>query len=71
MIPARDSIGSDMWIELAITEWAEDDNEQIMQIEGLIQKYSQSKSNEIVAWLHRKLDKLVYANKKSIDTDGY
>ena len=71
LIPSRNSNGSDLWIELAITEWADDHHEQIMQIEGLIQRYSQSNSIEIVAWLNRKLDNIVNANKKSIDTDGF
>lgn len=71
IIPSRNSNGSDLWIELAITEWAEDAKELIMQIEGLIQRYSQSESFEIVAWLNRKLHRLVNANKKSIDTDGF
>ena len=45
-------------------------SDQVLQVEGLIQKYAQFDSAEIVAWLHRRLDRLTSLNRKSIDTDA-
>lgn len=46
----------DDWIDLAFTQWAENDDELLIQIEGLAQKYSHSKHTEVVDWLRRKED---------------
>lgn len=74
--PSRDNTGADAWIELAHTEWSSDPQQLLLQLEGQILKQTRLQkegagSGEIVAWLHRKLDKIVNKDKKSIDTDGY
>lgn len=67
----RDNKVSEMWIDLSMTELAEDMHARQVQLEGLAQKYSQQGggSIEIVPWLHRRIDEITYAQKKSIDTD--
>lgn len=68
----KDNKVSEMWIDLSITEFAEDVHARQIQLEGLAQKYSQKSSAgsiEIVPWLHRRIDEITYAQKKSIDTD--
>lgn len=74
--PSRDNTGADAWIELAHTEWSSDPQQYLLQLEGQILKQTRLQkegagSGEIVAWLHRKRDKIVNKDKKSIDTDGY
>ena len=74
--PARDTTGADAWIELAHTEWSANPEQLVMQLEGQIQKQTRLQkqgagSGEVIAWLHRKLDKITNKDKKSIDTDGY
>ena len=56
-------------IDLAFTTWSEGENELLVQIEGLIQKYSQMQHQEIVAWLRRKQDSILKKNQKPMDTD--
>lgn len=70
LIPWLDSKYTDMWIELSFTEWAETDNDKVAQLEGLAQKYIQSQSHEIEAWIRRRIDEIVNPSKKSIATDA-
>jgi hypothetical protein len=76
VLPARDSSGADAWIELAFTDWSKEKEQLVMQLDGLIQKYTtlQQKGaawgGEIIAWLNRRLKATVEGNKKSIDTDA-
>mmetsp|Transcript_122132 Transcript_122132/g.239788 ORF Transcript_122132/g.239788 Transcript_122132/m.239788 type:complete len:136 (-) Transcript_122132:725-1132(-) len=76
VLPARDAAGADAWIELAFSEWSQDKEQLIMQLEGMIQKYTllQQKGaawgGEIIAWLNRRLKVTTEGNKKSIDTDA-
>lgn len=46
----------DDWIDIAYTEWSTTSEDQIMQIEGLIQKYNRGSGRhvEIVDWLRRR-----------------
>jgi hypothetical protein len=83
VMPARDKAGSEAWIELAFTEWQEEEEQLVLQLEGLIKKHEQAQQHvtssgaskdatstgEIVAWLHRKLDSILNSKKKSIATD--
>lgn len=63
---------AEMWIELAYTMWEEEDKARLMQLEGLIQKFSTTDvvSNEIVLWLQRKRDELANNYRKNMDTDA-
>lgn len=71
VIPAKDSRGADLWIDLAFTEWSADDDSKLMQLEGLVQKYSQLESGEIVAWLKRRMDEITDPKRKNMDTDEH
>ena len=55
---AGDTAGADRWIDLAFTDWAESDEERLLQIEGLSQKHAQAGNVEQVAWLRRRADKI-------------
>ena len=77
-VPAPDSSVADRWIDLAFTQWSESDEDRLLQLEGLSQKYSQpqhqqhqvsQQSNEIVAWLQRRMDEITGAKRKPIATD--
>lgn len=76
VLPASDSAGADAWIELAFTEWSGAKDQLVIQLEGLIQKYTAlqkkgaSWGGEITAWLKRKLKATQEDGKKSIDTDA-
>jgi hypothetical protein len=76
VIPARDSAGADAWIELAYTEWSKEKAALVLQLEGLIQKYTHLQQKgatwggEIIAWLNRRLKAAAEGGKKSIDTDA-
>ncbi len=63
---------ADMWIELAYTVWEEEDKARLMQVEGLIQKFSTTDivSNEIALWLQRRRDELANNYRKNMDTDA-
>ena len=77
ILPSKNSKGSDAWINLAFTEWNKEKSELILQLDNLIQKYitiqnednSANYSNEIIAWLKRRLKVIMEDGKKSIDTD--
>ena len=56
LVAGSDSSASDRWIEVAFTEWAEGDEERLLQIQGLIQKHVQAGNVEIAAWLKRRSD---------------
>ncbi|KAJ1416778.1 hypothetical protein B484DRAFT_454184 [Ochromonadaceae sp. CCMP2298] len=56
VVPARDSVGADRWIELAFTDWSPTPAEHVMQLEGLMQKHSAS--DEVVAWLMRRMSRV-------------
>eukprot|EP00607_Mallomonas_marina_P004376 CAMPEP_0182434478 /NCGR_PEP_ID=MMETSP1167-20130531/69991_1 /TAXON_ID=2988 /ORGANISM="Mallomonas Sp, Strain CCMP3275" /LENGTH=255 /DNA_ID=CAMNT_0024624401 /DNA_START=360 /DNA_END=1124 /DNA_ORIENTATION=+ len=50
LIPSDNSIISDNWIDLAFTEWANNDDDLLTQIEGLIQKYTHKHpSNDVIS----------------------
>lgn len=49
----KDTHGADEWIDVAYTDWAEDNDQKLLQIEGLIKKYNDSDRKEIVSWLQR------------------
>ena len=63
---------ADMWIELAYTVWEDEDKARLMQVEGLIQKFSTTDivSNEIALWLQRRRDELANNYRKNMDTDA-
>eukprot|EP01038_Epipyxis_sp_PR26KG_P008518 gene8518-11515_t len=69
LIPAKDTIGSDEWINVSITQWNEEESDKIAQLEGLVQKYSQNNHNEIVSWLRRRINELSKRKFKSVETD--
>lgn len=69
VIPSKDSLVADSWIDLSFTAWSEVESDLMVQLEGLIQKYSQLQHQEIVAWLRRKLDGLSSLKQKPMDTD--
>jgi len=66
---APDATGADRWIELAFTEWAEDEQEKLIQLEGLSKKFAQSSNPEIVSWLKRRSDEITAAKQSKIPTD--
>jgi len=71
LVAGSDSSAADRWIELAFTEWAEGDDERLLQIEGLIQKHIQAGNVEMVSWLQRKAAQLESkkSGKNKIPTD--
>jgi hypothetical protein len=68
---ARDSSVADAWIDLSVTQWAEDSAERVLQMEALVQKYSSSGSGpasasiEIVPWLQRRIDEITSLQRKA------
>lgn len=57
--PSAESVVSDIWIELAYTEWAQGEEQLLVQINSLIHKYRSLKidlggESEIIKWLERK-----------------
>ena len=69
IVPDPDSTRSDRWIDVAYTEWEEDEKERLMQLEGLAQRYSQLDNPEIVQWLRRRSDEIKNKGRKNIATD--
>lgn len=65
--PHTNSQLADRWIDLAYTQWTEDEKDQLTQLEGLTQTYTGNK--EIIAWLRRKSDEIKAKQFKAIDTD--
>jgi hypothetical protein len=57
--PSPDSGAADDWINIAYTQWADDDESLKIQLEIAIQKYLQKERLEIVAWLRRKADRML------------
>jgi hypothetical protein len=72
--PAADDIMSETWIDVAYTQWEEDDKARLMQVEGLLQKYANLEgnavSNELTLWLQRRRDGLADNYRKNMDTDA-
>lgn len=68
--PEQDSTGADIWIDLAHTEWAEDDEDKASQLEGMLEKYRTSGA-DVTAWLKRQLENIRSATVKTIDTDEF
>lgn len=66
IVPAVDAQHAERWIELAYTEWADDDEERLMQLAGLSQKYSQLQASEIVQWLQRQTDKIRLSHRTEL-----
>jgi hypothetical protein len=57
--PMSHSSGFDKWIDVAYTEWAVGVEGQLLQIEGMIQKYGGGGDmSDIVQWLRRRAAKL-------------
>jgi len=67
LTPSSDTVGSTNWINLAFASWQEEEDERLSQYEGLVQKYISS--NDIVAWLRRRVDEIRSRKFKSITTD--
>ncbi len=67
------SVVSDAWIDLSFTQWAQEDSDRLIQLEGLVHKHSESAaaqgSIEIVPWLQRRIHEITYPAPKSIKTD--
>lgn len=69
IFPAGNDTGREIWMELAYTQWSEIEEEQTMQLHGLIQKYEGTENNDAVRWLYRRLQRVEQSKKKSIETD--
>jgi len=68
LTPSTDNTLTDTWIELAFTEWVQgSDDDALIQLEGLIQKFEQNNSFEVVTWLKKRLKKMLAKSK--IPTD--
>lgn len=65
--PVPNSVGFDKWVDVAYTEWStsEDVYDQLLQIEGMAQKYA-SDSPDIERWLRRRAQRLQVANKEEL-----
>ena len=69
LLAASDNSAAERWIELAFTEWAESDDERLMQIEGLSQKHAQARNVEIVNWLQRASVAITATTKIATDAE--
>jgi hypothetical protein len=74
LAPSRDALGSEKWIDLAHTEWVEQEEDRLIQIQGLIQKYSNDKhrmgTDEIILWLKRRAQEAKQRMADSNNTDS-
>jgi len=52
LTPSSDSSGHDDWIDVAYMQWEEADDNRLLQLEGLMNKYSKA-STDIVDWFDR------------------
>eukprot|EP00981_Chlorochromonas_danica_P002979 scaffold601_cov170-Ochromonas_danica.AAC.40 len=69
VLPGSDNSGFERWLEIAYTTWAEDPEEHVMQLQGLVQKFQETENHDIVSWLQRRIQEIDHEAKKSIDTD--
>jgi hypothetical protein len=67
--PSLDDSGLENWLQIAYTEWNEDDKSRHMQLQGLLSKFQETENHDIVSWLQRRIYEIEYGRKKSIDTD--
>jgi hypothetical protein len=67
MIPSFTSHGFDNWLEIAYTEWSENDSDRLLQLQGLLAKFHEKESHDIVAWLNRRIQEIDYSRRKSTD----
>jgi hypothetical protein len=68
--PSKSSDGFDNWLEVAFTEWSEDEKDRLLQLQGLIPKYQETENHDIVSWLNRRIMAIEYGRKKSVETDA-
>ena len=50
--------GFDRWLEIASTEWSEDNTDRLFQLQGLRQKFQETESRDIVSWLDRRIHEI-------------
>lgn len=58
LTPHEGSEIADEWIDVALTNFAEDPVERQLQVEGLVQRFLQSGNADVVAWLRRQAVKM-------------
>jgi hypothetical protein len=68
--PSRSSQGFDNWLELAYTEWSEDENDHLRQLQGFLQKFQEGEHWDIVAWLKRRIQEIELSKRMPIQTDA-
>lgn len=64
---SKDDALAKAWIDLAFSEWGNDESEALLNINGLIEQYTEKNSHEIVAWLGRKAKRISDKNVKIVD----
>ena len=70
LIPSKDDSLAKAWVDLAYTAFDEDVSEDsILQIDGMIEFFSDKGRQEIVAWLERKANKIKFKANRSIQAE--
>ncbi len=67
--PSMDDSGLENWLQIAYTEWNQDDRSRLMQLQGLLSKFQETDNHDIVRWLQRRINEIEFGTKKAIDTD--
>lgn len=63
--PSRTTDGFDNWVDISSMDWVENPSDRILQMKGLIQKYSDTENLEIVEWLERRIRQIEQSLTKS------
>ncbi|RYH31675.1 hypothetical protein EON65_02185 [archaeon] len=69
LVPSADTSGFDSWIEVAYMDWAEHPQERLMQIEGLVKKYQDKNSQDLVSWLQRRADAISFIRETAVEAE--
>jgi hypothetical protein len=64
---SKDDALTKAWIDLAFLEWGHDESEALLNINGLIEQYTDKNSQEIVSWLGRKAKRIADKSVKIVD----
>ena len=65
--PEMSPSGADKWIDVAHTEWAEGVEDQLLQLEGMVQKYGRpGDMPDIERWLRRRVQRLRAEDKSEL-----
>ncbi len=72
MLLSSDDDVASAWIDLAFYAWQNEDDERLLQLQALADKYQNSSNNtvEIKAWLDRQIQAIRGSRIAAIETDG-